>query len=72
MRVQFRKLDPNKLDEIPEHVQILFVQEMRQGRGVIYLETYVGSIHAAKIWREYQLNNSWTHWLILPKITHKK
>jgi hypothetical protein len=67
MRVQWRKLDPNDLEAIPEGEQILFVN-YHQNR---FVEEFAGTIQDAKIHREYQLKNSYTHWLLLPKIKGK-
>ncbi len=67
MRVQFRKLDLNNLDAIPEKVEVLFVQY----RNDFYHQEFIGTIQRAKDFRKYQLENDWTHWLLLPKIHGK-
>jgi hypothetical protein len=36
-----------------------------------FVEEFAGTIQDAKIHREYQLKNSYTHWLLLPKIKGK-
>lgn len=65
MRIQFRKLDLLKLEDIPPKTPILFVEFYNK---VHIVETYVGTIEDCKNFRLFQLNNNFTHWLILPKI----
>ncbi len=67
-KILFKKLDLQKLDEIPEKIEILFIEENKNG----FAQEFVGTLQRAKDFRRYQLENDWTHYLILPKIIHKK
>jgi hypothetical protein len=64
MRIQFRKLDLVKILDIPPKTPILFVEYYKG----LYIETYVGTIESCQNFRNFQLYNSFTHWLILPKV----
>ena len=67
MRIQFRKIDLQALDAIPENEQILFVEQ----RGKAFIHEYICTIESAKKNCMDRLQNLWTHWLILPKIQGK-
>ena len=66
MKTLFRKIE--KKNVIPDGVPILFVRAFKRE----FLDEYIGTLQEAKNFRSYELESSWTHYLVLPKIIIKK
>ncbi len=63
MRTLFKKFDPKEIDDLPKGVDILFIIR----RDIHIVDSYVGTVKQVKAFRQYHIDNEYTHYLILPK-----